>query len=148
MTIRAVAASVGVPESTVRLYREEFDEFIEGMGEGRRRRLTEEGAATLKRVVAWKREGWPSVQVRDVLSRERQPRERARSRTVEERLDVLIALGRTQEKEVALLRVQVGALRDEVAGLQAALEQDAPPRFEDVMSAAWIAERKTGDSSS
>lgn len=136
-TIREVCALLELPESTLRLYRDEFDDFIPCAGEGRKRRYADEGVETLRRIVAWKREGWTSGRIRDELARERTPRERKRRRTNEERLDEAILLLTAQTGEIALLRAEIRALRERVEGFAAAARVDAPPRYEDALAAVF-----------
>lgn len=125
MTIKALAEAVGVPQSTIRLYRDEFEEFIDVTGQGRKRRYSDDGMATLRRIVAWKREGWAAGRIRDELAKERQPIARLRRQTVEERLDEITALLRAQAGEVAMLRAEVGALRAETRRMAAAAVESA-----------------------
>lgn len=139
-TLREVAEAAGVPESTLRLYRDEFEEFLPPAGgEGRRRRYDDGIAERLTRIARWRREGKTASQVRDTLTREiapTAPAQRARKRNTDERLDELAALLRAQASEVAMLRVEVGALRADVRRLTAVLRADAPPTLEEALSAS------------
>lgn len=132
-TLQEVARAIGLPESTLRLYREEFEEFIPTLGEGRRRRYGEDGAAILRNIAAWKREGRTAGQIRDDLSRERKPEAKVRRRNTDERLDEVVALLRAQAGEVALLRVEVGSLRSEVRRLTEVLRSDTAPSLEEAL---------------
>lgn len=140
-TLKEIAAFAGVPESTARIYRDEFEEFLSASGEGRRRRYGDESAERLKRICQWKRAGWTASQIRDELSREVKPQERLRLRTTEERLDELTALARTQASELALLRAEVGALRRDLRELIARIQQDGPLSMEDVLRLSADAKR-------
>ncbi len=112
-----MAQALKVPEATVRVYRDEFEEFLPAHGEGRKRRYEEGTLQTLRRIVAWKREGKASVWIRDELAREARPAPRVRFRNTEERLDEIAAFLRAQASEIAMLRVEVGALRAETSRL-------------------------------
>lgn len=127
-TIREISALAGLPESTLRLYRDEFDDFVPCAGEGRRRRYTDEGAQTLQRIVAWKKEGWTTTRIRDALAREQAPRARARQRTHDERLDEVLVLLSAQASEIALLSAQVAALREDVRAMTASSRSAMSPR--------------------
>lgn len=132
-TLKLIAAEAAVPESTVRIYRDEFEEFLPASGEGRRRRYDDSSAARLKQVVEWKRGGWTAPQIRDELRKEAAPQIRVRRRSTEERLDEITAILRSQGSEILLLRAEVGALRMDIRKLTAAIEQDAPPTMEQVL---------------
>jgi DNA-binding transcriptional MerR regulator len=132
-TLKEVAQSLGLPESTLRLYRDEFDELIPTVGSGRRRRYPAEGADVLRRIAQWRRDGRAAGEIRDALSRERQPRERARRRNTDERLDEVVARLTAQAGEIAMLRVEVGALRAEMKRLVEVLREDRPPTLEDAL---------------
>ena len=135
-TLKLIAAEVAVPESTVRIYRDEFEEFLPTSGEGRRRRYDDTSAARLAQIVQWKRGGWTAPQIRDELRKDALPQARVRRRTTEERLDEIAALVRTQGSEIMLLRAEVGTLRMEIRKLVTAIEQDAPPTMEQVQNLA------------
>ncbi len=137
-TLRQIAAALGLPESTLRLYRDEFEEYVPCTGQGRRRRYAEDGSDALRRITDWKKEGWAAGRIREELARERAPRERARRRTTEERLDEALALLTAQAGETAMLRAEVAALRAEMRQLITASRAGAPPHFEDVMAARGV----------
>lgn len=132
-TLKSIAAEAEVPESTMRIYRDEFEEFLPTSGEGRRRRYDDAGAARLRQIAQWKRSGWPSLQIRDELRKELTPQARVRRRTTDERLDEMTSMIRTQSSEVMLLRAEVGALRAEIRRLVTAIESDSPPTMEQVL---------------
>ena len=134
-TLKLIATEAEVPESTVRIYRDEFEEFLPANGEGRRRRYDDEASARLKQILQWKRSGWTATQIRDELRKENAPQARVRRRTTEERLDEITAILRTQGSEILLLRAEIGALRSEIGNLVAAIRQDAPPTMEQVLQA-------------
>jgi DNA-binding transcriptional MerR regulator len=131
-TLKLIAAETEVPESTVRIYRDEFEEFLPANGEGRRRRYDDISAARLRQIVQWKRSGWTATQIRDELHKDVQPQARVRRRTTEERLDEMTALMRAQGSEVTLLRAEVGSLRSEIRKLVSVIEQDIPPTMEQI----------------
>jgi DNA-binding transcriptional MerR regulator len=133
-TLKYLAERFAVPESTLRLYRDEFDDLIPTVGSGRRRRYREEGIDTLRRIVEWRREGWSAAEIREALSRERVPRERTRRRNAEEQFDEILARLTAQAGEIAMLRVEVGALRSEVKRLTTARRSDGVPAFDDALS--------------
>ncbi|GAB4455104.1 MAG: hypothetical protein OHK0029_10640 [Armatimonadaceae bacterium] len=116
--LKEIAQDAGVPESTLRLYRDEFEELVPASGSGRRRRYEAEGEALLRQIVEWKRAGWTSVRIRDELKKTRQPRHRARQRNLEERLDELSTQIAALHRETVELRAEIGALRSAVAELR------------------------------
>jgi DNA-binding transcriptional MerR regulator len=109
--MREIAERLKMPESTLRLYREEFEEFVPAHGEGRRRRYDERAEDVLRNIVGWKKARWKSEAIRDALKKQRRPESQARRRTTEERLDELLALTRAQSEQVALLRAEIGQIR-------------------------------------
>jgi DNA-binding transcriptional MerR regulator len=117
-SLREIAETVGMPESTLRLYRDEFEEFVGAKGEGRRRRYDEKAAEILASVAAWKRAGWKSDAIRDELKKRGRPEAQARRRTTDDRLDELILLVRQQSQELASLRASVEAQKNEIARLR------------------------------
>jgi DNA-binding transcriptional MerR regulator len=131
-TLKSIAAELVVPESTVRIYRDEFEEFLPANGEGRRRRYDDAMSARLRQIVQWKRSGWTTPQIRDELRKEAAPQARVRRRTTEERLDEMTAMLRSHGSEITLLRAEMGALRAEIRRLVTAIEQDAPPNMEQI----------------
>jgi DNA-binding transcriptional MerR regulator len=110
-SLREIASRLRTPESTLRLYREEFEEFIPALGEGRRRRYDERAEEVLRQILAWKQAGWRGEAIRDALRKQHRPEAQARKRTTEDRLDELVALVRIQTEQLALLRAEVGQLR-------------------------------------
>lgn len=143
MTIAEVARIIGAPLSTVRLYRDEFEEYVPCRGQGRKRRYEAEGIDVLRRIVAWKRDGWAGSRIREELARERLPRERVRRRTNEERLDEALLLLTAQAGEIAMLRSEVSALRGAMNELSSAVRAESapPPRFEEALTAAMGEQR-------
>jgi len=135
-TVKSIAIGLDVPESTVRLYRDEFEEFLPASGEGRRRRYPAESAERLRQICRWKREGWTSVQVRDALARENRPQERVRRRGAEDKLEDLAALIKQQSGEIGYLRAEISTLRAALQDLVRVLEYDVPPTMEDVVRAS------------
>ena len=133
-TLKEVAAECGLPESTLRLYRDEFDALIETEGEGRKRRYNERGTETLRQIVQYKRAGWGAGQIREALQKRLEPRELKRRRTEAERMDEIIARLTAQDGQIAALRVEVGTLRTELARLVEVLQGQAPVTFEDALT--------------
>lgn len=124
-TLKQIAEDVSMPESTLRLYRDEFEEYLPATGEGRRRRYPDTTAALLRSVVEWKKRGWSATQIRDSLAKVQRPQEKARRRGTDERLDEIAARLAAQQSEVAALRIEVGALREEIRRLTDTLRQPA-----------------------
>jgi DNA-binding transcriptional MerR regulator len=134
MTLKQIAEEIGLPESSVRLYRDEFEEFLVATGEGRRRRYGTDALETMQRIVALKKAGASGATIRQELLRTHTPQEVKRARTQEERLTDVIVLLSAQQSEIALLRAEVGALRGEIGRLVTLLEQErhAVPTMESV----------------
>lgn len=135
MLLKELANAVGLPESTVRLYRDEFAEYLPVLGEGRRRRYPPEALLLMRQIIAWKREGQNVSQIRDELNRQRQPGETSRRRTSEERWDEVTARLTAQASEVTALRIEVAALRGDLAKLTALLKADRPVTMDAVQEA-------------
>ncbi|MBB6053408.1 MerR family transcriptional regulator [Armatimonas rosea] len=123
MTMREIARECDIPESTLRVWRDEFEAFLPAVGEGKRRRYSEASQELLRQLVAWKKVGMPAEQIRGELARRNTPQARVRRRTGESQLDEVLALLRAQASELAALRAEVGELR-RVLGQHA-----KPPRF-------------------
>ena len=111
MTMREIARQCELPESTLRVWRDEFEAFLPAIGEGKRRRYPETTQELLRQVVGWKKAGMPSEQIRSELSRRTTPKDRAQRRNTESQLDELLGLVRAQASELAALRAEVGELR-------------------------------------
>lgn len=120
-SLREIAERAEMPESTLRLYRDEFEEFVGAKGEGRRRRYDERAAEILASIATWKRAGWKSDAIRDELKKRGRPEAQARRRTSDDRLDELILLVRQQAQELASLRASVERQKNEIARLCASL---------------------------
>ena len=73
MTMREIARECEIPESTLRVWRDEFEAFLPAVGEGKRRRYPEESLERLRQLVAWKKSGLPSDQIRAELARRSAP---------------------------------------------------------------------------
>ncbi len=110
-SLREIAELLEMPESTLRLYRDEFEEFVAARGEGRRRRYDEAALQTLRDITSWKKASVKSDTIRDALKKQKRPESQARRRTTEDRLDELIALVRAQSEQLAQLRGEIGQLR-------------------------------------
>ncbi len=109
--MREIARQCELPESTLRVWRDEFEAFLPAIGEGKRRRYPETTQALLRQIAGWKKAGMPSEQIRSELARRTTPKERGQRRNTESQLDELLALVRTQTSELAALRAEVGELR-------------------------------------
>ncbi|MGC4047839.1 MAG: MerR family transcriptional regulator [Armatimonas sp.] len=128
LSLREIADSLEMPESTLRLYREEFEEFVPVQGEGRRRRYDERAEEVLRQIATLKRAGWKGDAIRDELRKQRRPEALVRRRTTEDRLDELIALVRAQGEQLAMLRAEVGQLRQALG--------EAPLSWEEALRSA------------
>ncbi|WP_395091175.1 MerR family transcriptional regulator [Armatimonas sp.] len=124
MTMREIARQCELPESTLRVWRDEFEAFLPAIGEGKRRRYPETTQELLRQVVGWKKAGMPSEQIRSELARRVTPKERGQRRNTESQLDELLALVRAQGSELAALRAEVGELRRQAG------QQGKPQAFE------------------
>lgn len=124
MTLKQIAQEIGTPESTLRLYRDEFDEFVPATGEGRRRRYEGGAAQTLKRIAEWKKAGASGATIRQELARTQTPLEIKRTQTQDERIAQVLIAVEGQGGEIALLRAEVGALRGEIGRLVAELSAE------------------------
>jgi DNA-binding transcriptional MerR regulator len=113
-TFKEISVEIGLPESTLRLYRDEFNDYIPAQGNGRRRRYGDDGVAVLRQIVTWKQEGWSALRIRDELARFRQPVARQRQRSVEERLDALALQLTALHQETLALRAEVAELRTQL----------------------------------
>ena len=120
-SLREIADRLKMPESTLRLYRDEFEEFVVARGEGRRRRYEDPVAHTLEQIAGWKRAGWKSDVIRDALKKRELPVAQARRRTADDRLDELIALVRAQQGEIAQVRASLETQKNEIARLRESL---------------------------
>ena len=125
MTLKQIAEQIQIHESTLRLYRDEFDEFIPASGEGRRRRYESSGLGLLKQIAEWKRQGRSAVTIRQELARTTTPQEKRKAVTQEERIAEIAATLAFQTSEIALLRAEIGALRAEVGRLVEAIQSSA-----------------------
>jgi DNA-binding transcriptional MerR regulator len=132
LTIKELAQSLKMPESTLRLYRDEFDELIPTMGEGRRRRYNDQGVEAIQRIVRWKREGKSGPEIRNELSKERRQNS-GRLRNTEERLDEITMRLEVQREELASIRVEINALRSDFRELLSILRQEKSTPFEDAI---------------
>ncbi len=123
-----------MPESTLRLYRDEFEEFVPAMGEGRRRRYDPSVTETLRRIVEGKKAGASSGSIRSELARATTPRAVRQHLALEDRLAQLLTTLEAQHSEIALIRAEVGALRNEMSRLLTVLsaEKQGAPRMETI----------------
>lgn len=124
MTMREIARQCAIPESTLRVWRDEFEAFLPAEGEGKRRRYSEATQEQLVTLVEWKKVGMPSEQIRSELVRRAAPQEKQRRRTTETQLEELLGLVRAQASELAALRAEVGELRRQLG------QQRQPVRFD------------------
>ena len=124
MTVREIARQCELPESTLRVWRDEFEAFLPAVGEGKRRRYPEATQELLCLLAQWKKAGMPSEQIRHELAQRATPRARTQRRAHESQLEELLALVRAQGSELAALRAEVGALRQQPSSLP------KPPVFE------------------
>ncbi len=124
MTLKEISERLDAPESTVRLYRDEFEEFLPAIGEGRRRRYDTGTIETLKLITERKKAGAPSATIRQELARTHTPHERRRAVTQEDRVAGIQSTLAAQGGEIALLRAEVGELRAEMGRLIALLRAE------------------------
>ena len=134
MTIKEIAQSISLPESTIRLYRDEFADFLLANGEGRRRRYDQTALETMRQIVALKKAGASSTTIRQELGRTHTPQQRKQVQTQEERTAGIAMTLTAQQGEIALLRAEVGALRSEIGRLISLLgkERDGGPTMETI----------------
>lgn len=87
-TLRDIAQETGLPESTIRYYRDAFAQYLPTVGTGRRRRYPPDAVATLRLIALWYQEGRSRESIEHELSglhppeiHERPPQARPRSDT-------------------------------------------------------------------
>ena len=136
MTMREIARKCDIPESTLRVWRDEFEAFLPAEGEGKRRRYPESTQEQLIKLVAWKKSGMPSEQIRQELAKRGTAKEKTLRRTTESQLEEVLALLRTQASELAALRAEVGELRRQAS------QTRKPEAFESAISAEEAACRE------
>ena len=136
MTMREIARQCELPESTLRVWRDEFEAFLPAVGEGKRRRYPESTQEQLMKLVAWKKSGMPSELIRRELAKRGSPKEKTLRRTTESQLEEVLVLMRAQASELAALRAEVGELRRQ------ATQQRKPVAFESVISTGEVACRE------
>ena len=117
MTLKQLSEHLMTPESTVRVYRDEFTDFLPAVGEGRRRRYDSGTVETLKVIIERKKAGVASANIRQELARTHTPQEKRRAATQEDRIAGIHQAIESQGGEIALLRAEVGGLRDEMQRL-------------------------------
>lgn len=105
--MREIARQCELPESTLRVYRDEFEAFLPAVGEGKRRRYPEATQETLRQIAAWKKEGRPSGEILTELQKRKAPQAKAQRRSHDDKLEELLALTRAQASEVASLRAEL-----------------------------------------
>jgi DNA-binding transcriptional MerR regulator len=117
LTFKELAESATIPESTLRVYRDEFEDYLPASGEGRKRRYGTEAAKTLQRIVALKQEGKSRESIRAELSKTHEaqtPQTRVKVRTQETQNDAILLQLAALQQEIVGLRVEVAALREAV----------------------------------
>lgn len=122
-----------MPETTLRLLREEFNDLVPVLGEGRRRRYADDGAAVLRQIVEWRRAGWSSARIREEMLRTHGPRETIARRVTDQQVTEIAARLATHGADIALLRVEVGALRQEITRLIDVLRAAPVPTVQSVL---------------
>ncbi len=88
------------------------------------------------KLVAWKKSGMPSEQIRRELAKRGSSKEKTLRRTTESQLEEVLVLMRAQASELAALRAEVGELRRQ------ANQQRKPEAFESVISTVEVACRE------
>jgi DNA-binding transcriptional MerR regulator len=124
MTMREIARQCELPESTLRVWRDEFEAFLPAVGEGKRRRYPEATQELLRHVARWKKAGMSSEQIRAELAKRATPQARTQRRTTESQLEELLSLARAQSAELAALRAEVGELQRQLG------RAHKPPNFD------------------
>jgi DNA-binding transcriptional MerR regulator len=117
LTFKELAESATIPESTLRVYRDEFEDYLPATGEGRKRRYGTEAAKTLQRIVSLKQEGKSRESIRAELSKTHEaqtPQTRVKVRTQETQSDAILLQLTALQQEIVGLRVEVAALREAV----------------------------------
>jgi DNA-binding transcriptional MerR regulator len=112
LTFKELAESAGIPESTLRVYRDEFEDYLPATGEGRKRRYDTEAAKTLQRIVTLKQEGRSRETIRAELSKVQTPQARVKIKTQETQSDAILLQLSALQAEIVGLRVEVTALRE------------------------------------
>lgn len=134
LTIAEIARQLGLPESTVRYYRDRFEAFVPSVGEGRTRRYRPEAVEVLRFVADAMRAGVPAEEVEAAL-RERfalnvEPQQHGavtqqQSAAIMRELvadAVADVVAEAVRRETAVLREELERLRQELA---AAREREA-----------------------
>jgi len=68
LTITGIAQKLGMPESTVRYYRNKFPDFIPAVGEGRKRKYRQETLEVISLIEKMFRENRPAFEIADRLA--------------------------------------------------------------------------------
>jgi len=69
MTIADIAKTLGIPESTVRFYRDRFEKFIPSVGSGRQKRYRPETLDVIRYIAEAYKRNEPHWQIEEALSR-------------------------------------------------------------------------------
>lgn len=69
LTISDIAKRLGLPESTVRYYRDRFPEYVPSVGDGRRRRYRPEAVDVLRFIADGLRNDRTATDIAEALSR-------------------------------------------------------------------------------
>lgn len=68
--MKRIAEKVGIPESTIRYYRDRHKDFVPYIGKGRRRRYTEESLEILLRICGYAEENLNAIDIDERLDAE------------------------------------------------------------------------------
>lgn len=121
LTLAEIAKRLGLPESTIRYYRNNFEEFIPSVGEGRTKRYTQESLEVLRFIADTVRSGVPLSEVRELLASRyaMTVQEIATTETDTQQPATIL-----NEMIKAALDEHTAGLRDEIADLRRQIEED------------------------
>jgi DNA-binding transcriptional MerR regulator len=134
VTLREIAQTAQVPESSLRLWRDEFEGYVPAVGAGRRRRYDAEGAERLRQIARWKQEGHHSERIAAELEKRGPLKTASRRRTTDDRIDDVLGAIAGIGNELSALRAEVEFLRREVLRLSDAQRANTTPAFEDIFT--------------
>ncbi|HEY8414402.1 MAG TPA: MerR family transcriptional regulator [Thermaerobacter sp.] len=151
LTIADIARQLGLPESTLRYYRDRFAEFIPSVGEGRTRRYPQEAIEVFKAIADAMRSGAPKDEVEAALrarfaltveSNSNTNRRNAAAALVRDLVADVVeeAVARQTEalrQEIELLRQELAAAREREAERDARLVAEMRKLLEERRRRRW-----------